>query len=166
MAHSQKQQRISKTRPDEDTIIEAASKIFKRQQFLLEKRPRKKRSKTEENYDMHEFFGANSLDLLALWNLMSNKDLLPEGGTIDHLLWTFLWLKCYGKRKMLCSLCGGIDGPISKDTLIKWVVLFLDAIANCEPYVVSFVFKVAPSYPVLLALTILISMLVTDHLEQ
>ena len=58
---------------------------------------------------------------------------LPEGGTIEHLLWALMFMKIYPKRKAMSVLCGGVD----KDTWAKWVFIFLDAIACLEPCVVS-----------------------------
>jgi len=83
--------------------------------------------------DFKEFFGCLPSIFLALWNLLYTMGYLPEGGTIEHLLWMLMFMKMYPIRKQMSVLCGGAD----KDTWAKWVFIFLDAVACLEPHVVS-----------------------------
>ena len=53
--------------------------------------------------------GCGILVSLSLWSTLEMAYLLPDGGTIDHLLWTLLFLKMYSNQKALCSLAGGVD---------------------------------------------------------
>jgi hypothetical protein len=77
-------------------------------------------------------FGCGVLVALSLWGLLLTTASLPDGGTLEQLLWTLLFMKTYAKQKTLCSLCGGID----PQTLQKWVKLFVEAISSLEPKVV------------------------------
>ena len=61
--------------------------------------------------------------------MLRRTDLVPAGGTFEHLLWTlmFMW------TKPLCSLAGGIN----PETFWTWTWASIDAIASLEPLVVS-----------------------------
>jgi hypothetical protein len=47
--------------------------------------------------------------LLSLWELLMAHDMLPPGGTLEHLLWTCMFLKVYGNQLTLCTMAGGVD---------------------------------------------------------
>jgi hypothetical protein len=64
---------------------------------------------------------------------MSTQDVVPDGGKIEHLLWTLMFLKLYSKQASLCSLAGGVD----KETYRTWCWRFIEAIVVLEHYVVS-----------------------------
>jgi len=119
--------RQRETRPDTSDVMYYARRIWRRDD------PLKAMAPSTEVRDFREFFGCLPTIFLALWNLLYTLDLLPEGGTIEHLLWTLMFMKIYPKRKQMSALCGGVD----KDTWAKWVFIFLDAIAYLEPHVVS-----------------------------
>ena len=70
---------------------------------------------------------------LSLWGMLKTTDLMPAGGTFEHLLWTLMFMKIYGGQKALCSLAGGIN----LETFQTWTWAFIDAIASLEPLVVS-----------------------------
>ena len=71
--------------------------------------PNCKWSTQTEDTEFHATFGCGILVFLSLWSTLKTADLLPDGGTIDHLLWTLLFLKAYSNQKALCSLAGGVD---------------------------------------------------------
>jgi hypothetical protein len=58
---------------------------------------------------------------LSLWGMLLTTASLPDGGTLEQLLWTLLFIKTYAKQKTMCPLCGGINPK----TLQKWVKLFV-----------------------------------------
>ena len=77
-------------------------------------------------------------------------DLLHHGGTINHLLWTLLFLKTYSNQKILCSLAGGVNattfedfhhidgflGTISVSRILHWMATMLvqDELSNTFNY--------------------------------
>ena len=93
----------------------------------------RERSTQTEDLEFRSFFGCSVAVFLSLWSLLGTTDTIPEGGTITHLLWTLLFLKVYSNAKSLCALVGGVD----PETFRKWTWLFIPAIANLEPLVVS-----------------------------
>ena len=119
--------RQRETRPSTEDVMYYARRIWRRDD------PLKPMAASTEVRDFREFFGCLPGIFLALWNLLYTMNYLPENGTIEHLLWTLMFMKIYPKRKAMSVLCGGVD----KDTWAKWVFIFLDAIACLEPYVVS-----------------------------
>jgi len=76
-----------------------------------------------ENRRFREFFGVGPDVALLAWNMMCSAGSLPEGGILQHWLWTLCFLKVSAKQGPLCALCGGA-GP---KTVHKWVWLFIDA---------------------------------------
>ena len=95
--------------------------------------PNRKRATQTEDTEFRATFGCGILVFLSLWSTLEMADLLPDGGTIDHLLWTLLFLKMYSNQKALCSLAGGVDAT----TFRKWTKLFIASIASLEPFLVS-----------------------------
>jgi hypothetical protein len=72
--------------------------------------------------------------VLSLWGLwLLTADLLPDDGTLEHLLWTLMFIKIYAKQKIMSSLCGGTLDP---QTLKKLVELFVKAVSSLEPILV------------------------------
>ena len=70
--------------------------------------------------------------MLDLWNKLNGHGVLPENGTMAHLLWTLMYSKQYGKWSTMRKLTG-TDPKI----LRKWIGLFYSAIELLEPVVVS-----------------------------
>jgi len=64
--------------------------------------------------------------------MVDNLNLPPEGN-IEHLLWALMFLKSYGKEKVMSALAGGVD----PQTFRKWVWIFIEAISYLEDEVVS-----------------------------
>lgn len=120
-----KRQREAK--PDVEDLMVNARKIWRR------KNPFQASSANGEDRAFREFFGCQATVALGLWNMLVNTGFLPCGGRMEHLLWTLMYMKVYPKRNAMSVLCGGVN----KETWMKWVYNFFDAIAFLEPYVVS-----------------------------
>jgi hypothetical protein len=112
-------------RPEAQDLLRLARIIWSRD-------PEKARTAQTEDRDFRELFGCGVLVALSLWGLLLTTDLLPDDGTLEHLLWTLMFMKIYAKQKTLCALCGGTD----PQTLKKWVELFVEAISSLEPTLV------------------------------
>jgi hypothetical protein len=54
-----------------------------------------------------EFFGTTAPVLTTLWKLLTEHTLIPEEGTIKHLLWTLHFFRAYPKQAVACSTVGG-----------------------------------------------------------
>ena len=80
-----------------------------------------------------EMFGVVPKVALIGWQMLTDSTLLPEGGKLEHWLWTLCFLKVYAKQGPMCVLCGGCDPKTFK----YWVWNFLEAFALLEPDVVS-----------------------------
>ena len=87
-----------------------------------------------EERRFRDLFGVGAMVALACFEWLNHSDLLPEGGTLLHLLWTLCFLKVYPTETPLSSLCGGADPK----TIRKWVWLFIGALASLEGCLVSY----------------------------
>jgi hypothetical protein len=76
-----------------------------------------------------------------LWKLLTEHTLIPEEGTIKHLLWTLHFFRAYPKQAVACSTVGGSGGAIDPKTLRNHIWPFIEAIAFLIPDVVSFLFQ-------------------------
>jgi hypothetical protein len=113
--------------PDIEDILRYARAMWRRRD------PYKGLSTQTENRDFNEFYGCGPLVALQLWGLLHDHDYLPGGCRLEHLLWMLAFLKIYGHKKQMCTICGGVDYK----TMMKWILLFLDAVSSLEPFVVS-----------------------------
>ena len=77
-------------------------------------------------------FGASTMAIAIVWNLLVGQGTVPEGGKPSHLLWELFFIKTYANEEVLSSTFG-----TDKKTSRKWVWLFLEAIADLEEQVVS-----------------------------
>jgi hypothetical protein len=91
------------------------------------------RTTMTEDRSFREYFGCGAEAALALWALILSSAALPEGGSLQHMLWTLMFMKVYAKSEILSRLTGGAD----KSTIRKWVWQFIEAIASLESQVVS-----------------------------
>ena len=91
------------------------------------------RSTLTEDRDFRELFGCGALIAIMLWQMLIEFLFLPEGGSMEHFLWSLMLMKVYGKERTLCSLAGGVDPK----TFRKWTWQFISAIADLESRVVS-----------------------------
>ena len=115
------------------STVPLASDILWHARCIWHRDPNRKRATQTEDTEFRATFGCGILVFLSLWSTLETADLLPDGGTIDHLLWTLLFLKMYSNQKALCSLAGGVDAT----TFRKWTKLFIASIASLEPFLVS-----------------------------
>jgi hypothetical protein len=113
--------RQRETLPNIDDLMTHTREMWRR------KDPLKAMSTQTENRDFRDFFGCGLLVALEVWRLLHANDclLVPQGGRLEHLLWLLAFMKTYGRRKIMCTICGGVDYK----TLMKWVLLFVDALA-------------------------------------
>ena len=109
-----------------ESILRAGRQMLRRDSDV-------KRVASSKEKDFQAHFGCMPLVCATLCNHLQVTDLLPEGGAQDHLLWTMMILKVYGEQRQMCTLAGGVN----HDTFCKWTWLFLDAIVQLEPLVVS-----------------------------
>lgn len=100
--------------------------------IIMEKDPFKDKAPREEDKAFRALFGCGPAIVLDLWNKLSNHDLIPDQGTMTHLLWTLMYCKQYGKWSTMKKLSNGVDPK----TLRKWIDQFLYNIALLEPVVV------------------------------
>ena len=95
---------------------------------------KKVRSEKTEDRNFRETFGCGAIIALRTWEMISDADLLPTNGCLHHFLWALMFMKVYGKEMTMCALAGAIDPK----TWRKWTWLFVTAISDLEPLVVSF----------------------------
>ena len=98
-------------------------------------------SAAEEERAFREFFGMTAPVVTALWKLLAEHTLIPEEGTIKHLLWTLHFVRAYPKQAVACSTVGGSGGAIDPKMLRNHIWPFIEAIAFLIPDVVSFLFQ-------------------------
>ena len=84
-------------------------------------------------HEFREFFGCSLLVACNLWQLLLDCSLLPDGVYIYHLLWSLMFLKVYSKERIMCTLAG-----VDKKTFRKWIWIFINAIVNLSPDIVSY----------------------------
>lgn len=115
-----RKKRMKDIQPNTDDVLRKACEIWQL-------------STATEDRNFREHFGCSVLIFLTVWNLFSKTGFVPVGGRIEHLLWALLFMKECCKQSVLCSMCGGID----KETLMKWVCIFVSPIlADLESLVV------------------------------
>jgi hypothetical protein len=85
-----------------------------------------------EDCKFREMFGCGLLIAFSVWNIMSKNDLIPEGGSIFHYLWSLMFMKVYARTSVMSTLASADD-----KTFQKWVWVFIWAIASLETMVVS-----------------------------
>ena len=107
--------------------------VIRHARMIWGRDPDKARTTLTEDRCFREYFGCGAQTALALWALILSSAMLPEGGSLQHMLWTLLFMKVYTKSEVMSRLCGGAD----KTTIRKWVWLFIPAIASLESLVVS-----------------------------
>ena len=87
-----------------------------------------------------EFFGTTAVVVAKLWSLLLQRDMIPEQGRTNHLMWALFFMRAYPKEGVTCATVGGSGGAIDPKTLRKYIWPFIHAIAELEPVVVSFSF--------------------------
>jgi hypothetical protein len=80
-----------------------------------------------------DWFGCGPAVLLDTWKSLVAFELVPNDGTLEHMLWTFVFMKQYPKSQALYKLCGGHD----LKTIRYRVRDFIDQLAMLESTMVS-----------------------------
>jgi hypothetical protein len=70
---------------------------------------------------------------------MVEHNVIPPEGEIKHLLWTLHFLNAYPRQAAVRSTVGGSTGAIDPKMLRKYIRLFICAVADLEPAVVSII---------------------------
>ena len=117
--------RQRETQPDVKEIMIIARRLWRRNPFA-------QYSAQQEDRDFRESFGCTPMVVLAAWNLLAADDLIPENGSLEHLLWTLAFMKSYNTRRNLSMLCGGAD----PGTIQKYAFAFIERLADLEPLLV------------------------------
>ena len=78
------------------------------------------------------FFGVELAVVLAVWSLLAiqaeDEDKRFRDAKPCHLLWGLLFLKKYGDKDEMASLCGN-DKAVDEKTFRKWAHLFIERIS-------------------------------------
>ena len=79
-----------------------------------------------EKIQFKEFF-ATSLEVVEiLWEMLYERDFLPDKSQPKHILWKCYFLKVYPKQETGCLAVGGISGTISPKAMKHWVWNFIE----------------------------------------
>jgi hypothetical protein len=100
--------------------------------MLMERDPFKDKAPREEERAFRALFGCGPNIVLTLWKMLLKEDLIPNGATMVHLLWTLMYCKQYGKWSTMRKLTN-----TDPKTLRKWINQFMYNIELLEPDVVS-----------------------------
>jgi len=101
---------------------------------IWSKDPTKANASSTEDRKFREFFGCGNEVACLVWKLLAQNDLVPNKGTMEHFMWTLLFMNLYAKDNTLASLADGKPDP---KTFQKWVWQFIYALAMLETEVVS-----------------------------
>ena len=93
-----------------------------------------------EERSFREFFGTSPVIILNLWCLLSNHDMSPGEGRIEHLMWALHFLRAYPKEGVACSEAGGSGGAIDPKTLRKYIWPFIHGLVEILSVVASLLF--------------------------
>ncbi|KAG7366458.1 hypothetical protein IV203_029128 [Nitzschia inconspicua] len=89
--------------------------------------PFKEIAPKEEDRHFRALFGCSPDVSLILWYKLLRNDLVPDKGTILHMLWTLMYCKIYPKWTTMKKLTSA-----DPKTLRHWIGLFRDSIALLE----------------------------------
>ena len=89
--------RLRKRAPNLETVNRFAREIWRRD-------PDKAKSLMREDRRFREFFGCSAVVALSVWRRLELGSLVPDDGTIKHLMWTLLFMKVYPKKEVMCIL--------------------------------------------------------------
>ena len=114
--------------------------------IIMHNDPFKERAPKEEESRFRALFGCSCVVAFRVWKLLYSYHLLPQAGTMTHLLWTLMFLKVYPSEEAMKKLTGGADNK----TIRKWVGSFVSSVASLEPFLVCVCYKNhCLSYPLL-----------------
>lgn len=131
MAEDAANQRPEKRQREETITIEDV--LITARGLWQQENPYVRSTAQQEDRKFREHFGCGPLVALTAWNMLVDHELLPDGGRLEHYLWTLQFCKAYGKLSTLCQLC-----KCDAKTLTKWVWQFIHALSELEPYLVSY----------------------------
>ena len=103
--------------------------------IIMEDDPFKDRAPSGKNRAFCALFGCSPEVAYKLWQNILSFKLLPQGGSITHLLWTLILLKNYPTEDAIRRLTCGAD----QKTICKWTRQFVTAVAGLEPFLVSLI---------------------------
>ena len=66
-----------------------------------------------------EFFGTTAVVVAKLWSLLSQRDMIPEQGRTNHLMWALFFMRAYPKEGVTCATVGGSGGAIDPKTFTE-----------------------------------------------
>lgn len=113
-------------------VVPTVDDVLFKARIIMESDPFKDRAPIEEDKAFRALFGCGPAIVHRLWILLCEHELVPEGGSMTHLLWTLMYAKTYGKWKTMRKIA-----QADPKTLRLWIGLFIEAIAYLEPVVVS-----------------------------
>jgi hypothetical protein len=73
-------------------------------------------SLTEEQA-FRKFVGTTAVVVAKLWSFLLQRDMIPEEGTANHIMWAHFFMSLYPKEGVTCSMVGGLGGAIDPKTL-------------------------------------------------
>jgi hypothetical protein len=83
------------------------------------------------------YYGATPDLVHSLWDELCDSNLLPEKGKLVHLLWSLAFLKTYCTYSKYST-----DFSVHENTFIKWIWLFIPAIARMKHLVRIYIITV------------------------
>ncbi len=92
---------------------------------------------TEERA-FREFYGTTAAVVAKLWSFLLQRDMIPEEGMANHIMWALFFMKAYPKEGVTCLTVGGVGGAIDRKILRKYIWPFIHKIAELLSAVVSF----------------------------
>jgi hypothetical protein len=101
--------------------------------IIMNDDPFKEVAPKEEDKRFRALFGCPPNVCIVVWYKLLRSDLIPEQGTMVHLLWTLMYCKTYPKWSTMKMLSGGADPK----TLRHWIGLFRESIGLLEYPIVS-----------------------------
>jgi len=93
------------------------------------------------NRRWRSYFGASCDTVADIWNALQQTDRLPENAALDHLLWTFMFLKVYEVEVVMAGIIG-----CDEKTYQKWVWSFALAIADLANDVIRWNDRLPPDW--------------------
>ena len=82
-----------------------------------------------EQRTFREFFGTTAVIVSKLWSFLSQRDMIPEEGTTNHIMWVLFFMRAYPKEGVTCATIGGSGSAVDPKTLQKYIWPFIHAIA-------------------------------------
>lgn len=90
-----------------------------------------------EDRRFRDYFGCGVHVAILLWTLLDQNELLEENSTIEHMLWTMYFLKCYPREQEGCAAAGDAQkGACDPKTWRKYVWPMIYAMSDLESVVV------------------------------